>query len=64
MAHLAERLLRTRTKAGLSVRDVALRTKTSQGSVNKYERGLREPRIGYVVRFAKLFRLSLDALVK
>lgn len=57
---LGERLARARKYAGLSQGEIADALDMSRVSVSNYERGLREPSFGFVVRWADVCRVDLE----
>jgi transcriptional regulator with XRE-family HTH domain len=66
-ARLGEKLLQIRTAIGLSqsemLRHLGLEDRLNRDDVSKYERGVREPSLPVLLRFARLAGVCLDALV-
>jgi transcriptional regulator with XRE-family HTH domain len=66
-ARLAEKLVRIRQSLGLSqddiIRVMGLTERLSRDDVSKYERGVREPSLPVLLRFARVAGVCLDALV-
>ncbi len=66
-ARLAEKLVRIRQTLGLSqdeiIRAMGLTERLSRDDVSKYERGVREPSLPVLLRFAHVAGVCLDALV-
>lgn len=66
-ARLAEKLVRIRQSLGLSqddiIRAMGLADRLSRDDVSKYERGVREPSLPVLLRFARVAGICLDTLV-
>lgn len=60
---LAENIYRFRTKKNMSQLDLADALEVSRQSVSKWETGTAVPELDKLVKLAKLFEVSLDALV-
>jgi transcriptional regulator with XRE-family HTH domain len=67
-ARLAEKLVEIRHALGLSqdeiIRHMGLTDRLSRDDVSKYERGLREPSLLVLLRYAKAAGVCLDALAE
>ena len=65
--HLAEKLLQIRSALGLSqnemLRALDFPDKLQQSSISGYERGVREPPLLVVLKYARLIRVSTDVLI-
>ncbi len=66
-ARLAAKLVRIRQAFGLSqdeiIRHLGLTERLSRDDISKYERGVREPSLPVLLRFARAAGVCLDVLV-
>lgn len=66
-ARLAEKLVQIRQTLGLSqdeiIRLMGLTERLSRDDVSKYERGVREPSLPVLLKFAQVTGICLDVLV-
>lgn len=64
---LAEKLLQLRLALSLSqneiVRRMSLEERLNRDDISKYERGVREPSLPVLLRYARLARVSTDTLI-
>lgn len=64
---LAEKLLQLRLALGFSqseiVKYMGLTDRLNRDDISKYERGVREPSLPTLLRYARLARVSTDALI-
>jgi len=64
---LAEKLLQVRLGLGLSQTEIVSRMdlgdRLNRDDISKYERGVREPSLPTLLRYARLARVSTDALI-
>lgn len=64
---LAEKLLKIRTKLGLSQDDLidrlSLKGEVFSASISQYERGVREPSLPLLLAYARLADISTDVLI-
>ena len=64
---LAEKLLQVRLALDLSqteiVKHMSLAERLNRDDVSKYERGVREPSLPTLLRYARLARISTDVLI-
>jgi transcriptional regulator with XRE-family HTH domain len=64
---LAEKLLQIRLALELSqndiVRRMSLDERLNRDDISKYERGVREPSLPVLLRYARLARISTDVLI-
>ena len=60
---MVKNLKRLRSKAGISLRELAEIVMVSQQSINKYENHNVEPDIETLIKLADYFKVSLDYLV-
>ena len=65
--HLAAKLLEIRLGLGLSQNEILLRLglegKLIRSDISKYERGIREPSLPVLLRYARLIGVSTDVLI-
>ncbi len=59
----AARLRDLREEAGLSMMELARRIGVSDAAICKWENGLAEPKLGYIIRLAEFFDCSTDYLI-
>lgn len=64
---LAEKLLQIRLSLGLSQSEIvsrmSLNERLNRDDISKYERGVREPSLPTLLRYARLARVSTDVLI-
>jgi transcriptional regulator with XRE-family HTH domain len=64
---LAEKLVQLRLALGLSqseiIKHMRLEERLNRDDISKYERGVREPSLPVLLRFARLARISTDVLI-
>lgn len=64
---LGAKLLQIRKSLGLSqseiVRCLSLEDRLNRDDISKYERGVREPSLSVLLRYARLARVSTDTLI-
>jgi len=66
--HLASKLREIRVAAGLTQEEMAQRLQKTKGStrpghISEIERGLREPTLLVLLRYARIGRVTVDALI-
>lgn len=59
----AARLRDLREEAGLSMMELARKIGVSDAAICKWENGLAEPKLGYIIRLAEFFDCSTDYLI-
>ena len=59
-----ENLEALRKKSGISRRELANMLDTTEMSIGSYERGIRTPNLDKILFFSKLFKVSVDELLK
>src|SRR5882672_3184966 len=64
---LGKKLAKIRTYLGLSqdglVRALGLTTKLTRNDISKYERGVREPSLSVLLKYARAAKVSVEALI-
>ena len=60
---LAENIRKYRTELGLNQEDLAERLGITLGTVSKWERGISEPDLQYIMDLAELFHVSVDVMI-
>lgn len=63
MQEFKDRLKELREERGLSMKELGLKIGVSDAAVCKWENGVSEPKITYVLRLAKFFECSTDFLL-
>ena len=59
-----ERIKELRLERKLSQMDVGAALNIDRENVRKYEKGLQEPKLSIVLKFAKVFEVSFDELLR
>lgn len=59
-----ERIKELRLERKLSQMDVGAALNIDRENVRKYEKGLQEPKLSTVIKFAKIFNVSYDELLE
>lgn len=63
MQEFKDRLKELREEQGLSMKGLGLKIGVSDAAVCKWENGVSEPKITYILRLSKLFECSTDYLL-
>lgn len=58
------RIKKLRVARAMSQMDVGAALNIDKENIRKYEKGLQEPKLSTIVRFARVFEVSLDDLIK
>ncbi|UII81510.1 helix-turn-helix domain-containing protein [Flagellimonas sp. CMM7] len=59
----AEKILEIRLKREMSQMDVGARIGIDRENIRKYEKGLQEPRLSTIVKFAEAFEIDYNELL-
>ena len=59
-----EKIKELRLEKKLSQMDVGAAMNIDRENIRKYEKGLQEPKLSTVIKFAKVFNVSFDELFK
>ena len=57
------RLYELRESANMKQIDLAARVSLKSAAISKYEKGISQPSIGTMIRFAEIFNVSIDYLL-
>lgn len=60
----AEKLRQLREACGLRKRDVSQKTGISESSISRYESGKRNPSTELLYKLCKLYKVSMDEILK
>lgn len=58
-----KRIKELRTERGMSQMDVGASIGIDRENIRKYEKGLQEPKLSTVIKFAKVFDVTFDELL-
>lgn len=58
-----EKLFELRTKNDMSQMDLGAEVSIDRENIRKYEKGLQEPRLTTLIKFAKVFEITVDELL-
>jgi transcriptional regulator with XRE-family HTH domain len=58
------RIKELRLARAMSQMDVGAALNIDKENIRKYEKGLQEPKLSTIVKFAQVFEVSLDELIK
>ena len=63
MKIFAKRLRELRTEYGLSMKQLAKAIGTTDAAISKWENGINEPKISYIILIANYFKVTSDYLL-